>query len=453
MLLGLLSMGTNITDTELSDARGPVNGVLLQPGDVVDGRYRVEQEIGRGGMGVVYRATDETLDRPTALKVLDLGSFPGVDPVAILQREAKLLASIKSAHVVQVYAFGRHGELCFFAMEYVAGRPLAEIVDEHNRRRERIPLHRALTILGLIAAGLAAVHATGLVHRDVKPDNIIIEEDTGRPVLLDFGLAGGALSDTEAIQGTPAYMAPEQTSLGAATTTRTDVYALGCVAFELLTGAPPFNEREPFRVLVKHATTPAPAVSGKYPELAPFDAVLGRALAKDPSDRFESCPALASALALAADPRRRPALRSVAPEPRARGAVRVLIVDDDPAFQRFTSRAVGLVFLDRAAAVDVAGSGPEALELAESAVPDLVLLDYDMPELDGIDTLSRLRAFPGGDRVRVIVMSTPLGLTVSRWRFSILGVKDFVAKPVSLGDLVTAIGAIADRAGWREEER
>jgi serine/threonine-protein kinase len=129
----------------------------------------------------------------------------------------------------------------------------------------------------------------------------------------------------------------------------------------------------------------------------------------------------------------------------------VLIVDDDPHFRVLLGRAVDLALHGRLVHVESAASGPDALEAALTAMPDLVLLDYEMPYLDGVDTLSRLRAMTGGERTRVVVLSTVPGLLVSRWRFSILGVKDFVSKPAGLAELTGAIGAIADKAGWRVE--
>jgi serine/threonine-protein kinase len=129
----------------------------------------------------------------------------------------------------------------------------------------------------------------------------------------------------------------------------------------------------------------------------------------------------------------------------------VLIVDDDPHFRVLLGRAVDLALHGRLVHVESAASGPDALEAALTAMPDLVLLDYEMPYLDGVDTLSRLRAMTGGERTRVVVLSTVPGLLVSRWRFSILGVKDFVSKPVGLAALTTTIGAMAEKAGWSTE--
>jgi CheY-like chemotaxis protein len=292
-----------------------------------------------------------------------------------------------------------------------------------------------------------------VVHRDVKPANLVIEEDTGRPVLVDFGLA---VSDRNAASmsggGTPAYMAPEQGLRRGPITPRTDVYALACTAFELLAGHPPFEAQDADTMAERHANAPIPAVSAGRPELAPFDAVLMRALSKDPSERYEGALSMVNALAEASDPTWSPLPRPPSVRVLKREAIQILIADADPAFRRFASQAVELAFLQQPLRIVVASSGTDALERAERALPDLVLLDYGMPELDGVDTLSRLRAMPGGSRVRVVVSSSDAGLRVSRFRFSILGVKDFVEKPTDLPALVAIIGNIADRSGWRDEK-
>ncbi|APR81130.1 protein kinase [Minicystis rosea] len=486
---------------------------------VVDGRYRVESELGRGAMGVVYLARDTWLGRPVALKMIEPSwAAQSRDAASSFQREARSLASIRNQYVVQVYAFGLHGGTYFFAMEYVRGRTVRQILAEHKQNGETIPVHRTLTILGRIAQGIDAVHATGVVHRDVKPSNIAIEEHTGRPVLLDFGLAVHS-DDPEAAMacGTPQYMAPEQVGLGAAAasiTVRTDVYALGITAFEMLTGQLPFPTTDRAQLMRQHARKKPPALSSVRRELAPFDKIVARALAKDPDERYPSCTAFAEVLAAAGDrlisstlptlpppapePDMGPALEwvarslpapSLAPYPSlARGGeplsqrdtphdlaggpisshtppsapsrtgdtmrpVHVLVVDDSPVFRKFTVQATQLAFYRYRSRLSVvvegAGSGREAVERAGTLRPDLVLLDFDMPGLDGLDTLSRLRAIPGGDTARVVVVSGRVSPT-HRWRFAVLGVNDFVNKPIDFRQLVDRIEGIARRFDERE---
>jgi serine/threonine-protein kinase len=431
----------------------------LAPGELVDGRYQIESVLGRGGMGVVYRARDLGLGRKVALKVIASAWVRDPQMVAGFQREAAALAAVRSPHVVQVYAFGPHAGSWFFAMEHVDGRNLDVINQEHRAHGANVPLRRAVTILSQIGEGIDAVHAAGLLHRDLKPANIVVEQDTGRPVLVDFGLAmPSAAAASAGAAGTPDYMAPEQTGagkLGAPVSVGADLYALGCTAFELLTGQVPFDAPDPGVVLWHHVNTAPPPVSSLRPRLAGFDAAIARALSKDPAARHESGAAFGRELRAAAD-QLDPALAvtippaaTAAPAPVSEepNVLRVLVVDDDPAFRKFAARAAQLAFYRMAVTVSAAPSGEEAIAQATARRPHLVLLDLDMPGLDGAETLSRMRALPGGLSIRVVVVSGKIG-AADRWRFSVLGVNDFVDKPVALPALVETIGAIAQRSGW-----
>ena len=272
---------------------------------VVDGRYQVVAPLGQGGMGIVHLAEDTGLGRHVALKMIAPRWLGDGAMVASFQREAKAIASIRSQYVVQVFAFGLHEGSYFFAMEYVRGRPLRQIIGEHREHGDTVPIHRSLTILGNVAQGFDAVHAAGIVHRDVKPSNVVIEEDTGRPVLVDFGLAVPTADPAAALAlGTPQYMAPEQAGVGspgARVSARTDVYSLGIVAFELLSGRLPFDSDDVAQLVRQHARKTPPAVSATARDLAPFDAAVARALAKDPADRYATCGAFAEALAEAGE--------------------------------------------------------------------------------------------------------------------------------------------------------
>jgi eukaryotic-like serine/threonine-protein kinase len=427
----------------------------LVEGDLVGGAYHVEAELGRGGTGVVYRAKDVWLGRTAALKLVHAFTSESAAHER-LQKEAKTLASVRSPHVVEVYAFGRHGESYFFAMEYVRGRSLAALLDEYRERGARLPVHRVVTVLARIAAGLDAVHGARLVHRDVKPANIVIEDDTGRPVLVDFSLAvPHDLGGGGRWEGTPHYMAPEQFRAQAAEIgPHTDLYALGCVAYEMLTGKPPFPAATLGEIAVAHCDAPPPKVSAERPDLAPFDALIARALAKAPADRYPNGASFArdlsitcTSLGMGGGSMPPPAPESRGPTTRENRALRVLTVDDDPAFRRFAAKAVNLAMSGAPLSSTTASSGGEAIAFARENQFDLVLLDLDMPELDGIETLSLLRALPGGEQARVVVLSGSVGAQ-ERWRFSILGVRDFVPKPVDFPRLVEKLTAIVERAGW-----
>ena len=442
----------------------PVAPAELAKGTVIDGRYRVESELGRGGMGLVHLARDTWLDRPLALKMIAPLWAANSAAASSFLREGKALAFVRSQYVVQVYAFGVHEGSYFLAMEYAHGRTLRHILAEHRAHGDTVPTHRALTILTRIAEGVDAVHAAGIVHRDIKPANIVIEEDTGRPVLVDFGLAVPRDDPSAALSmGTPHYMAPEQAGAGVPGATvgvGTDVYALGCTAFEMLTGRLPFESDDQAQLIRMHSRKAPPAPSSIRRDLTPFDAVLRKALAKDPADRYPTCGAMAYELAAAGEKWSTKSL-TLPPPPMAPRVERnlplnVLVVDDDRVFAKFAAQAVQLAFFrhrkDLRVIVKGAGNGSEAIERALLEPPDLVLLDFDMPGLDGVDTLSRLRALPGGDAARVVVISGRV-TSSDRWRFAVLGVHDFVKKPIDFRRLVDRLEGIAKRVEQRERDR
>ncbi len=446
-------------------------GTPLKPGDLVDNRYKIEAELGRGGMGIVYRAEDVGLTRLVALKLVVPAYVTNEEVLGRFRREARTLAALRHDNVVHVHAFGVHDVSPFYAMEYVHGENLDVIITGHTDRRAFVPLVRAGHLLRLVARAVDAVNARGIVHRDVKPSNVVVEQDTGRPVLVDFGLAAtidSTAGERKIGSGTPGYMAPEQ-GLGnlvdPALASRADVYAFACSAFELLTGRLPFEAGDLMELLRLHALTLAPAPSTYRSELAPFDAAFERALAKEPADRFATCAAFADALDAArtqdvaptslttlwkespekranADVRTSPALAGASPG----ASLRVLIVDDDALSRAFAGRAVELALGANVAQTRFAVSGAQAVALA-ATMPNLIILDFDMPGLNGIDTLSRIRALPGGADTRVLVVSARAN-EEERWKFSVLGVRDFVKKPAPLEQLVGSITEVAARNFW-----
>jgi eukaryotic-like serine/threonine-protein kinase len=426
---------------------------------MIDGRYLVEREIARGGMGVVYLAQDIGLGRKVALKLVNPDVAQRPDVVDYFQREASALASVRHENVVQVYAFGtddpapgQSDAAMFFAMEYVNGRDLDEIITEHESHGVNIPTYRALTILRQVASGLAAVHSAGIIHRDVKPGNIIIETDSGRPVLVDFGLAMPHDPKlTHAAAGSPSYMAPEQ-AYGDAVGPAADVYAFGVSAFEILTGRLPFLEDTIEGQLRAHAHDDAPVLSSLRPNLRTFDRVMARMLAKDPRARYDGFASLVAAFDSAIAKWRSGSTEPAPSYPEGGGPgrgeiLRILVVDDDDSFRKVAARAAQLAFYRRQVSVSVAKSGADALARAERAVPDLILVDLKVEGLDGVETISRLRAMPRGTETRVLVV-TDRHDDAERWRFSILGVNDFFAKQAGLVELVNTITQIGERAAW-----
>jgi DNA-binding beta-propeller fold protein YncE len=255
------------------------------------GDYMIEAEIGRGGMGVVYRARHERLERAVALKVIAPNLAEDPTFRGRFDRESRLAASIEHPNAVPVYEAGDADGLVFIAMRLIEGTDLGALL----RERSWLEAERAATLIDQVAGALDAAHARGLVHRDVKPGNVLIGEVGGREwaYLTDFGLSKRTAGATELTEsgdwiGTVDYASPEQIQ-GEELDARSDVYSLGCVLYEALTGRIPFERDEPVAKLYAHVNDPPPTVSEALPEPAPsLDAVIARALAKRPADRFPS---------------------------------------------------------------------------------------------------------------------------------------------------------------------
>jgi ABC-type branched-subunit amino acid transport system substrate-binding protein/DNA-binding beta-propeller fold protein YncE len=264
--------------------------------------YRVEGLVGRGGMGVVYRATDLSLDRPVALKLVAPELAEDERFRERFLREPRLAAALDHPHVIPIYEAGEHDGQLFLAMRFVEGSDLGTILE----REEKLSPQQALPLLAEVADALDAAHRRALVHRDVKPANVLLDQD-GHPYLTDFGITkqlGGESTDTGRVVGTLDYLAPEQIR-GDPVDGRTDVYALGCVLYECLAGAPPFRRPTEAEILWAHMQE-QPAPLRGYPRLDP---VLRKALAKDREHRYGSCTELidtaADALGLTAPTRAR----------------------------------------------------------------------------------------------------------------------------------------------------
>src|SRR5205823_13330752 len=248
------------------------------------GGYRILGQLGRGGTSVVYRAEHVRLGRPAALKLLSPG-LGEADFSDRFLRESRLAASLDHANIVPVYDAGEEDGLLYIAMAFVDGTDLKTLIGEEGR----LPVRRALGIVGQVASALDAAHARGLVHRDVKPANILIGPDD-RAYLSDFGavkeLASAGTTRTGTFVGTIEYCAPEQIE-GGEVDARTDVYALGCVLYEALTGEPPFHRPSEVAVLNAHLHSPPPRPSKTAPGLpSALDGVIAKALAKAPVDRY-----------------------------------------------------------------------------------------------------------------------------------------------------------------------
>jgi len=265
------------------------------------GAYDIQREVGRGGMGVVYLATDRRLGRRVALKVIVPELAADAQFRQRFEREGRVAATLEHPHVVPVYEAGEQDGSLFIAMRFIDGRDLATEVRDHGR----LAPDRLARIVLQVAGALDAAHRSGVVHRDVKPANVLLTDtgDDEQAYLTDFGLTREAASEsgltlTGQWVGTVDYAAPEQI-LGEPTDARSDVYALGCLAFQALTGRPPY-QGAPAARLFAHMNDPPPSACEARPGLRPdVDAALVRALAKKPADRFQSAGDLGRALAAA----------------------------------------------------------------------------------------------------------------------------------------------------------
>jgi len=281
--------------------------VALAGGSLIGSRfgpYELYERMGHGGMADVYRGHHTRLDRTVAIKVLPAHLANHGDFRARFEREARAVATLKHPNIVQVYDFGDVDGIYYMVMEYIAGTDLAQALSEHGA----LPLEQARVLICDVAAALDYAHARGLVHRDVKPSNVMVQPATFsenqrvRAVLTDFGIAKilagvGDTTRTGVMLGTPDYMAPEQIRAIGEVDARADVYALGVMLFQMLTGQLPFAGGNPGAVVLAHLHQPPPDPRTLRPDLpARVTMAVLRALAKNPAERYQTAGALASAL-------------------------------------------------------------------------------------------------------------------------------------------------------------
>jgi serine/threonine protein kinase len=282
-------------------------------GQILDSTYRVDKLLGQGGMGAVYKGMDIALNREVAIKVMHphIAQQPGFRDRFL--QEARAIANLEHPGIVQVYSFSRNPDLLYIAMAFVPGQNLRDWLHLLNQKGLMVSLPESLALVETVAEALAYAHRRGVYHRDIKPGNIILrpldsEEriDAGlsfQPVVTDFGLAklseGGVHSVTGMSMGTPAYMAPEQCE-GLAVDGRADIYALGIVLYEMITGEVPFSVRTLTEAIRAHTQQPPPPPRSVVPDLpSQVEEIVLTALAKAPADRYASAAELARALRVA----------------------------------------------------------------------------------------------------------------------------------------------------------
>ena len=265
-------------------------------GELLAGRYELQAVAGAGGMSSVYRARDTVLERTVAIKILHEHFSDDPAYVERFRREARALAQLNHPNIVTVIDRGEYEGRQFIVFEHVEGDNLKELIE----REGQLPVDQALGLVHQVARGLAFAHEHGVVHRDVKPHNVLIDED-GVAKVTDFGIArslepADGLTETGTLLGTSEYIAPEQAS-GHRVDERSDQYSLAAVLYELLAGEPPYTGQNFMAVALKHLQDPVPSVRDVRPDVSPrLDAIVARALAKRPEDRFPSTDAFMAAL-------------------------------------------------------------------------------------------------------------------------------------------------------------
>jgi putative two-component system response regulator len=388
-------------------------------------------------MAAVYRAYHPALDRYVAIKVLPDFFADEPDYRERFQQEARSVARLKHPNILEVFDFGYQDGTAYLVLELVEGGTLADRVGKP------MELEQVVRLIEQVASALDHAHANGVLHRDIKPSNILIHSD-GTPVLADFGLARMVgqlhrLTSSGTVMGTPEYMSPEQAA-DEPLSPASDVYSLAIVAYEMLTGRVPFECDTPAATLLSHVTKPMPPTLELRGELsAHVEEVLRRALSKRPQDRYSSAAAFAAALRPAAWPSRRgddlpiavPVTRRLA---RTERTPLVLVVDDSAANRELIEACLAGVDCQ----VRTAPDGAAALKAIQTSPPDLVLLDVQMPGIDGYEVCRRIKASQSS-RLIPVVMITALDRTSDRILALDAGADDYMTKPVDRVELVARV--------------
>ncbi len=416
-------MNARTTSQEIRAVRAPRWTGPFVRGEIIDDTYRIDGMLGSGGMSIVYLARDVKLDREVAIKVVHDAQWSHA-----LRREGQALAAVNHPGVIAVHGMGNYLGHDYLVLERLRGRSLQERLDQ---RKALFSIDETIDLAIGICDALSAAHRAGLAHRDLKPDNVFV--CGARVVLLDFGLFVPECdaASIDQVAGSPEFMAPE-------VITRTvvpgagplvDLYALGIMMFEMLTGKTPFNAELQDVVFHRHVTEQAPDVKTLRPDVPRALAdLIASLLEKSPLDRLDSAEATLWQLCAI---RGKPSGTGVQP-------FRVLVVDDDPAIGTVLRRSLKRAFPQLV--VEAESDPRQALTEMERESPDLVLLDLRMPEMNGVELMMQLSALPEKQRPRVVGMSSEArenDVAVLRT----LGVLDFVPKDTAFIPRVASIVA------------
>jgi serine/threonine-protein kinase len=411
-------------------------------GTVLENKYRVRRVLGRGSMGLVYLGADLALQREVAIKVLAPRYARDQRLSNRFRREAVAMASVRSEHVVQIFSYGDHEGFPYFVMEYIPGYTVANLIDSANERGEHLYFDVVLGILRQVSDGLEAVHARGIVHRDVKPANMLIGPGF-RVAIADFGLVETSAGDRPErdLAGTPLYLAPElirRLEMSSDLRSRADIYALGVSAYEMLTGDVPFDGPTVKDILRRHLeqkATPVTVFRSDLPSL--IDCVIDRVLSKSPEDRYPNCTSFIDALVEARGG------ESIAPQ--RTHDLRILIAETDA--QRQTEFRTALKVGFPQAAIVVVEDGLTALEMAKDSPPELMLVSMDLPGMNGLELCAALTGDELTATIPVLVVSRKAPDADARAVLKSLGVSSILWDPIEVSHLVNIARQYLERGG------
>jgi eukaryotic-like serine/threonine-protein kinase len=411
------------------------------PGSLIDGKYRVIRPIGSGGMGVVVLAHDESLARDVAIKLIRSDYVGSASARRLFSDEARAMARVQHPNVVEIYAYGEHEGLPFFAMQYVAGCDLHEWLERYEDGV--VSIDEAIGLLAQICRGVDAMHAVGTIHQDLKPCNILIGPRF-EVAVTDFGLAQflrAASSEGASMHvGTPPFTAPEVVRGEKITNElapRVDVYALGVLAYQLLTGCYMFPIEDTQKLFHYQSTFDPKPPSTVRPELPPaFDEAVLAALRRDPRERTASPRAFWQSML---DAREITQTRAMIPP-------LVLVVDDDPAARRLIETMLrnGIPQIE----IVTAQNGRDAMTSMRQRRPAAIITDLEMPRVNGMELVAALRASSETHDVPVIVTSS-VG-SAEDWRvLHQMGANDFLPKPLNPETLCATVSRYVRRRRQR----
>lgn len=411
----------------------PASAGRLTAGELIDGRYEIASVLGEGAMGVVYEAVDKNLERRVAIKLVSGAHALLRGSYERFRAEAQTMARIQHPNVVSIHAFGRHKNSPFFVMELIDGTDLETWLKESAKLP--LAIDDVVLMMQAIGSGMQAIHAANATHGDLKPENILVDS-TGRLVISDLGLSRkvdpNQATHTLELAGTPAYMAPEilrMERIGPELMRRVDVYSLAVMAYELLTGSPPFDADNLVELLNMHATIAPPPPSSRRPELGAIaDDVLLSALEKDPRLRTGSIEALVDGLTRIGK--------------AVRAKIRIVVVDDDRDFLMLARNMLesGIP----GSVVETHGNGASGLAAILATPPNAAVIDLKLPDVNGLELVAALRGEL--ERYVPLVVVSAFGSDKDRALLETLGAERFLTKPIEPELLVRTVRRLLGRS-------